>query len=69
VKVTGISEFHVNIELSRDDCKVLEAIAQAASTVDCEHRDDAERYQALFQLAIQATRAADYDSAHDKPTA
>jgi hypothetical protein len=68
VNVTGITEYTISLELTRRDCETLEAIARAASAVDHTNSEEAERYQALFQLAIQAMRAADYDSAHGKPT-
>jgi hypothetical protein len=66
MRVDSITEFHVSLELNRQECEVLETIARVASTVDFEHVAEAERYQALFQLAVQAMRAADYDSARGK---
>jgi hypothetical protein len=68
VKVTGISEYTISLELTRRDCEILEDITQTASGVDCDHFEEAQRYQALFQLAIQAMRAADYDSVHRTKT-
>jgi hypothetical protein len=68
VHVTGISEYTITIELTRRDCETLNAIAEVASTADTPYNEEADRYQALFQLAVQAMRAADYDSVHGKQT-
>jgi hypothetical protein len=59
MRIKGMHEFGMTVELTRNDVEKLERICEVASgeLETCEYADD---YRTIFQLAFHAIRATDH---------
>jgi hypothetical protein len=62
MRITGMHEFGMTIELTRNDVERMEKMAEVAASTDTDSdlHEWAEYYRTIFQLAFHAIRATDH---------